>query len=298
LEDWRLSIPFRQQRTISRTVRVPGFGYWSGRDVCVEFRPAAENSGIVFVRSDLDPPSRIAALVQNRIEIPLRTSLQHGEATVEMVEHIMAALAGMRIDNCEVWVNSPEMPGCDGSALPFVAALRSAKIEAQPALRERLVVSRPVRVGDDGCWVEARPSERDEFSIQCRIDYGVSSPIGRQAVSVTITPHTFRRELAAARTFILREEAEWLRSQGLGTRVTCQDLLVFDEQGPVGNTLRFTDECVRHKTLDLVGDLALAGCDLVGHFVAHCSGHRLNGELVTALLAQGTQTASSLRQTA
>ena len=263
----------------------------------VEFRPALENTGIVFVRFDLDPPQRIAALVQNRIEIPLRTSLQDGEATVEMIEHIMAALAGLRIDNCEVWVNSPEMPGCDGSAQPFVAALESAGIESQPALRERLVVNGLVRVGDDQCWVEARPSEDDEFSIQCRIDYGPSGPIGRQMLSVTVTPDTFRSQLASARTFILKEEAEWLRSQGLGTRVTYRDLLVFDNDGPIDNALRFTDECVRHKTLDVVGDLALVGCDLVGHFVAQCSGHRLNAELVGGLLAE-VQTVSSMRQTA
>lgn len=297
-EDWQpLSISFRQQRTISRTARVEGFGYWSGHDVAIEFRPAPENTGIVFVRSDLCPPRRIPALVCNRIEIPLRTTLQGDEATAEMVEHIMAALAGLQIDNCEVWANSPEMPGCDGSALPFVVALDSAEIEEQPALRERFIVNRPVRVGDDHCWIEARPTEVDEFRIQCRIDYGSSGPIGRQALSISVTPNTFRNDLAAARTFILQDEAQWLRSQGLGTRVTCRDLLVFDSQGPMDNTLRYADECVRHKTLDLVGDLGLSGCDLVGHFIAHCSGHRLNTELVTALLSD-VQTASSLRQTA
>jgi len=297
-EDWPpLTISFRQQRTISRPARVQGFGYWNGRDVTVEFRPAPENTGIVFVRSDLRPSQRIAALVHNRIEIPLRTTLQSDDATVEMVEHIMAALAGLRIDNCEVWVNSPEMPGCDGSALPFVVALESAGIEEQPALRERILVDRAVRVGDDHCWLEARPSSADEFRIECRIDYGPSGPIGRQWLSVKVTPNTFRSDLAAARTYILKDEAEWLRSQGLGTRVTYQDLLVFDSQGPIDNTLRFTDECVRHKALDLVGDLALSGCDFAGHFVAHCGGHRLNAELVMALLAE-TRAASSLRQTA
>ena len=213
-----MSTSFRQQRTISRTARVEGFGYWSGRDVSIEFHPAPENTGIVFIRSDLQSRQRIDALVHNRIEIPLRTTLQCGNATVEMVEHIMAALAGLRIDNCEVRANSPEMPGCDGSALPFVVALDSAGIEEQPALREQFVVNRPVRVGDDRCWVEARPSEANEFSIQCRIDYGSTGPIGRQSLTVNVTPNTFRNDLAASRTFILQDEAEWLRSQGLGTR--------------------------------------------------------------------------------
>lgn len=292
-----MSISFRQQRTISRTARVEGFGYWSGRDVTIEFRPAPEDTGIVFVRSDVKPPQRIAARVHHRIEIPLRTSLQANDATVEMIEHVMAALYGLRIDNCEVWVNSAEMPGCDGSALPFVVALDAAGIEEQPALRERFVVQRPVRVGDDHCWLEARPSDAGEYRIQCRIDYGPTGPIGRQSLSIRVTPNTFRNDLAASRTFILEDEAEWLRSQGLGTRVTFRDLLVIGDQGPIDNTFRFTDECVRHKTLDLVGDLALSGCDLMGHFIAHCSGHRLNADLVRILLAEA-HAASSLRQTA
>jgi UDP-3-O-[3-hydroxymyristoyl] N-acetylglucosamine deacetylase/UDP-3-O-[3-hydroxymyristoyl] N-acetylglucosamine deacetylase/3-hydroxyacyl-[acyl-carrier-protein] dehydratase len=124
------------------------------------------------------------------------------------------------------------------------------------------------------------------FSIHCEIDYGAGSSIGRQAIALDITPASFLLQLAAARTFLLEQEAVWLRSQGLGGRVTCQDLLVFDEAGPIGNALRFADECARHKALDMVGDLTLAGCDLIGHFVAHCSGHRLNAELVAALLAR------------
>jgi len=291
-----LTISLRQQQTISRTARVEGFGYWSGRDVRIEFRPASENTGIVFVRSDLNPPRRFPALVCNRIEVARRTSLYDGVASVEMVEHIMAALAGLRIDNCEVWTDSPEMPGCDGSSLPFVAALESAGVVKQEALRPLLVVNKQIRVGDQQCWVEARPSETSGYTIQSYIDYGPVGPIGRQSCTLHITPDSFRHELAAARTFVLKEEAEWLRSHGLGARVTCRDLLVFDNNGPIDNTLRYDDECVRHKTLDVVGDLALASCDIAGQFIAHCSGHRLNAELVTALLAQG-QITTDLRMT-
>jgi UDP-3-O-acyl N-acetylglucosamine deacetylase len=292
-----LTISFRQQRSIARAVGVEGFGYWSGRDVRIEFRPAPPDCGVVFVRSDLSPPRRIAARVDNRIEVPRRTSLCEGGARVDMVEHILAALAGLNIDNCEVWADSAEMPGCDGSGLPFVIVLDAAGVVDQAAARHHLPVPRVVRVGDDRCWVEARPSEANGLSVECHIDYGPRGPIGRQSFRIGITPETFRRELAAARTFILEEEAEWLRSQGLGARVTCQDLLVFNDQGPLDNPLRFPDECVRHKTLDLVGDLALAGSDLVGHFVAHCSGHRLNAELVRALLAE-VGVASGLQRSA
>ncbi len=275
----------RQQRTISCPAHVAGFGYWSGRDVHVEFRPAPADAGIVFVRGDLDPPRRIPAAVQNRIEVPRRTTLAVDGVRVDMVEHVMAALAGLQIDNCEVWIDQAEMPGCDGSSQPFVDALVDAEIVAQGKPRARQVITRQVRVGDEDCWVEARPHALDGLCLQCFIDYGPTGPIGRQAFQLVLTPEAFCRELARARTFILEQEAAWLRQQGLGCRVTSRDLLVFDDHGPVDNPLRFADECVRHKTLDMVGDLALAGCDLVGHFVAHCSGHRLNAELVAALPA-------------
>ena len=118
------------------------------------------------------------------------------------------------------------------------------------------------------------------------LDYGDDGPIGRQTIDLTLSPQTFYEELSSARTFILKHEAQWLRDQGLGERVTCNDLLVFNETGPVGNELRFQDECVRHKALDLVGDLALAGCDIEGRVVAYRGGHRLNAQLVCALLSE------------
>ncbi len=274
----------RSQRTISRPVSVQGFGFWSGRDVTLEFRPAAPDTGIVFVRSGGDAPHRIPAVVANRIETPRRTTLTSGGAKVEMVEHVMAALAGLRIDNCEVWVDEEEMPGCDGSSLPFVAALDEAGVVEQSACVPRLVVRNITRLGNDESWVEARPSAGGGMSIKFRLDYGTGNAIGRQTLQMAVTPDSFRTELAPCRTFVLEEEAEWLVSRGLGKRATYQNLLVFDKDGPVDNELRFRDECVRHKALDLVGDLALAGCDLVGHFIAHRSGHRLNAELVRALL--------------
>jgi UDP-3-O-acyl N-acetylglucosamine deacetylase len=265
--------------------------------VHVEFRPAPPDSGIVFVRADLAGKPRVAAQVWNRVDVPRRTSLGDGPARVDMVEHILAALVGLRIDNCEVWADNPEMPGCDGSSLPFVAALDDAGLVVQDAPHEELCIAEIARAGDGRNWVEARPAVDDQLTVECHIDYGPAGPIGRQNLQLVVTPETFRRELSAARTFILEQEAAWLRSQGLGGRVTCRDLLVFDDEGPIENALRFPDECVRHKTLDLVGDLALAGCALTGHFVAHCSGHRLNADLVRALLKQCAAT-QQLRRTA
>ena len=276
----------RQQFTLAEPVRVEGFGYWSGEDVRVEFRPAPPDSGVVFVRSDLEQVTSITALVGNRVEVPRRTTLVSDGASVEMVEHVLASLAGLRIDNCEVWVDRAEMPGCDGSSWAFVEALSSVERIAQSALRECLVITTCTRVGTDECWVEAGPDPSGKLSLKYILDYGASGPIGRQTLEVSLSPRTFCAELAAARTFLLEAEAEWLRQQGLGERVTCADLLVFDEQGPVGNALRFSDECVRHKTLDLVGDLALAGCDIQGRITAYRSGHLLNAQLVRELLVQ------------
>lgn len=277
----------RQQRTISQPARVQGFGYWSGKDVQVEFRPAPPDTGVVFVRQDLARPARIPALVSNRIETPRRTTLRADGASVEMVEHIMAALGGLQIDNCEVWVNATEMPGLDGSSLPYVDALTEAGIVAQPALRATLVIRELTRFGNDDSWVEARPRTSPGLSLKFHLDYGAGNAIGRQTMTLLVTPDSFRRELAPSRTFMLKSEAEWLQAQGLGARAKYEDLLVFDADGPIDNQLRFRDECVRHKALDLVGDLALAGCDLSGHFVAHRSGHRLNAELVRILLTEG-----------
>jgi len=252
--------------------------------VRVEFRPAEPDTGIVFVRRDVNPPVRIKALVANRIETPRRTTLTAPGGSVEMVEHILAALAGLQVDNCELWVDEAEMPGCDGSSMPFVAALDSAGVVSQDAVRPRLIVSNVTRLGNDESWIEARPNPSGEMSVRFRLDYGSGNAIGRQTLQLSVTPDSFRRELASSRTFALKEEADWLLSRGLGTRATCKNLLVFDQDGPIENELRYRDECVRHKILDLVGDLALAGCDLVGQFVAHRSGHRLNADLARALL--------------
>jgi UDP-3-O-[3-hydroxymyristoyl] N-acetylglucosamine deacetylase len=277
----------RNQRTIAAPVAIQGVGYWSGRDVRIDFRPAPAHTGIVFVRADLKGNPRIPATIENRFETPRRTTLRQGEASVEMVEHIMAAFSGLQIDNCELWVNEPEMPGCDGSSLPFVEVLQTAGIVEQAAPRLRKVVRSSLRIGDENSWIEARPCCSGKMVLRYELDYGSGSSIGRQSLEVSLSPRHFHMNLAPSRTFLLEAEAESLKSLGLGQRATCKDLLVFGPRGPIDNQLRFPDECVRHKMVDMVGDLALAGCDLVGRFIAYRSGHRLNAELVRAIVANG-----------
>lgn len=206
-----------------------------------------------------------------------------------MVEHILAALAGLQLDNVEVWVDAAEMPGLDGSSQPLIEALDAAGAVTQEAPRQRLVIERPVRIGDERAWVEATPAADEGLTLSFVIDYGPGNPIGRQSLERTLSPRTFREELATSRTFLLEEEARWLQAQGLGSRVGSRDLLIFNDQGPIDNPLRFADECVRHKMLDLCGDLALAGCDIAGHVRAYCSGHHLNADLVRTLVGRDEQ---------
>ncbi len=276
----------RNQRTLAAPAAVEGFGYWDGKDVRVEFRPAEPHSGVVFVRRDLEGCPRIPANISCRVEQPRRISLRKGEAGVEMIEHVMAALAGLQIDNCEVWVDGHEMPGCDGSSRPFVEAIDAVGTVEQPAQRARRIVRRVIRLGSADSWIEARPPRASETLLRYQLDYGPDSPIGRQTLEVAPTPDAFRAQLAPCRTFLLKAEADWLLAQGLGHRVGCHDLLIFGDDGPIDNPLRFPDECVRHKLLDMLGDLALAGCDLVGRFCAYRSGHRLNAEMVRAVLRE------------
>jgi UDP-3-O-acyl-N-acetylglucosamine deacetylase len=167
-----------------------------------------------------------------------------------------------------------------------VTAIDRAGVVEQAAPRDQLVIREVTRLGDDDSWIEARPATAPGLSIRYRLDYGPNNAIGRQTLSINVTPRAFREELAPSRTFLFKEEADWLIAQGLGSRASLSDLLIFGEEGPIENVLRFSDECVRHKVLDLVGDLALSGCDIVGQIVAHKSGHRLNAELVRVLLKE------------
>jgi UDP-3-O-[3-hydroxymyristoyl] N-acetylglucosamine deacetylase len=276
----------RRQRTLARPASVSGFGYYSGRDVRLEFWPAAEHAGITFVRHDVGPDARVRASVDNRIDVPRRTTLESNGVRVGMVEHVLAALAGLAIDNCEVWVDAEEMPGCDGSARAFVEALDAAGVIEQRQAVRQIIVERSVRVGGPDAWIAAQPARGAGLSISFELDFGTDNAIGRQRFATDVTAQAFRHELSPCRTFLPEEDAREMLAQGIGLRVTPRDLLIFGPRGPIDNPLRFPDECARHKALDVVGDLALTGCQIIGHVVAHRSGHRLHAELAKLLRDQ------------
>jgi UDP-3-O-acyl N-acetylglucosamine deacetylase len=251
----------------------------------LNFQPAEANSGIVFVRTDLPGQPRIPAIIQNRINGPRRTTLVAEGCPVEMVEHVLAALAGLKIDNCEIHATRAEMPGDDGSSKAFSDALIQAGRVELDADRKTLRVTSSIRVGDENAWIQAEPVELDRFELAYQLNYACPS-IGTQTYQTEVTPEVFASDIAPARTFVLLEEAQELQKKGLGQRVSYQDILVFGPQGPIDNQLRFENECARHKLLDMIGDFSLSGTDLIGKFTASKSGHRLNSQLVFALLQQ------------
>jgi UDP-3-O-acyl N-acetylglucosamine deacetylase len=274
---------YRYQRTLERPAGVEGIGFLTGDHVQLRFVPAPPDTGVVFLRTDLRPRVHIPARVDQVTGTDRRTTIGRPPAQVGLVEHVLAALAGLRIDNCYVELNAPEPPGLDGSARRFVEALHHGGSVLQPARRTAWAVERSVVVAHNGATLALHPADDDTLTVSYLLDYGFHSPIGRQMHTTLITPEWFADQVASSRTFLLEEEALELRRQGLGARTTAADLLVFGRRGPIDNRLRFGNEPARHKILDLVGDLSLLGHDLRGHVVAYRSGHPLNIELVQTL---------------
>jgi len=276
----------KQQHTIDHDIELAGRGLFTGENVTMHVRAGAPHTGICFIRTDQSPPIRIPARVQNVSKRARRTALRNGTVSIETVEHWLSACAGLGIDNIQVELTGSELPAVDGSSLPFVETLRAAGICEQDATRETFVLDEVVRVTDGDSELLALPrlgSDMDTLEIAYDLDYGPDTPIGRQFYRVVVTPESFEANIAPARTFVLEEEAHELRAAGIGTHLSPKDILVLGRDGPIDNTLRFPDECVRHKILDLLGDLMLLGRFLSARIYARKSGHALNHSLVRML---------------
>jgi UDP-3-O-acyl N-acetylglucosamine deacetylase len=274
---------FRPQRTLARSVSVSGVGLLDGNKVRVRFRPADADFGIVFSRTDLRRPLRIPAKSAYVTGTHRRTTLGDPPQEITLVEHVLAALAGLRIDNCLIEVNGHEPPGLDGSSARFVHALHSAGIIAQDAQHPIWTVTKPITVRQGQAWLTFAPAENPELQIEYQLDYGERASSLRQEHVQTITPESFTQELAHCRTFVLEHEADDLQSRGISVHMTPADVLVFGPNGPIDNVVRFPNEPARHKVLDIIGDLALLGRDVRGTITAHRSGHPLNIEMVQTL---------------
>ena len=282
---WEGDAEPRVQATIGSAIGCVGVGLHSGRRVRLEFQPAPPGTGIVFRRTDLsvDIPARHEFVCDTRLCTQLGLP-EKPEARVGTVEHVLAALSAAGIDNAVVAVDGPELPVLDGSSSPFLFLLDCAGRAVQDAPRDVIEIVRPVRVGDEHAFAELRPGGPG-FDMTLGIDFAAAA-IGCQALSIRLTGKSFRRELQWARTFTLKEEIDGLRAAGLARGGSLENAVVVDGNrvlNPGG--LRRADEFVRHKLLDAVGDLTLAGAPIWGRFIGRRSGHALNVRLLRALFA-------------
>ncbi len=276
------------QNTIAAAATVEGRGLFMGQPAEVTFRPAPANHGVMFCRTDITAggePVRIAALVANVTRRDRRTTLRRGEVSVETCEHCLSALAGLGVDNVVVEVAGPEMPAGDGSAAPYVEALGEAGIKELDEPRRVLEITEPATVEDGEAMIAALPADRAGMQVIYDLDYGHDGPIRSQLHAFDLNSNHYAADIAPARTFVLEAEAKALQAAGLGKHLTPEMLLVIGEDGePLGgNAFRFPDELVRHKVLDLIGDLSLLGCAIKGRIVAYRSGHALNHRLARQL---------------
>jgi UDP-3-O-[3-hydroxymyristoyl] N-acetylglucosamine deacetylase len=266
------------QRTLRRSISCAGIGLHSGKKVTLSLRPAAANTGIRFRRADLGG-LEVPATVEHVGGINYATGLTRDTVQIDTVEHLLSALVSLGIDNVIVELNSPEVPIMDGSAAPFVYLIHEAGVKTQTGKRQYLKVLRPIAMARGDKRIAIYPS--DHFKVTYSIAY--DHPLLRQqSRTIRLSEQTFVDEIAPARTFTFLKEVEQLRQQGLALGGSLENAIVVGDTGVLNNALRFDDEFVRHKILDVIGDMALVGHPVIGHLVAHRGGHALH----TAFAAQ------------
>ena len=277
------------QKTIKTESKLSGKGLFGGKEAKVVFRAAPADAGITFVRTDISEPVRISAVAANIAERSRRTTIKKGAVSIETIEHCMAAVNALEIDNIVVEVNGPELPAPDCSCAEYFKVLKRGGTVEQDIGRRNYVIRKPITITAGDASIYALPYSDDSLSLTYDLDYGGHTGIGRQIFSFKLTPDDFERHLAPARTFLLETEAKQFQARGMGTHVSPRDLLVINSDGPIKNSFRFPDECVRHKIVDLVGDLALVGRAVKGRIVAYKSGHSLNQQLAKKLYEAAQQ---------
>ena len=277
------------QKTIKNEGKMHGLGLFGGEETKLVFRPAPANSGITFIRADIPEPVRISAVASNIAERSRRTTIKKGAVSIETIEHCLAAVNALEIDNVVVEVNGSELPAPDCSSAEYFKVLKRAGLVEQDVSRKEFVIQKPITISAGDACVYALPYPDDGLNLTYDLDYGGHTGIGRQIFSCRLTPESFEKNLAPARTFLLEAEAKQFQSRGMGTHISPRDLLVINSDGPIKNNYRFPDECVRHKIVDLIGDLTLVGRAIKGRVVAYKSGHALNQQLAKKLYEAAQQ---------
>ncbi|RMH94194.1 UDP-3-O-acyl-N-acetylglucosamine deacetylase [Lysobacter pythonis] len=275
-----------RQRTLKNLIRATGVGLHSGEKVFLTIRPAPVDAGIVFRRVDLDPVAEIPARGDLVSETTLCTGLSCGPANVQTVEHLLSALAGLGIDNAWIELSAAEVPIMDGSAGPFVFLLQSAGIVEQDAPKRFIRIKREIEVREGDKIARFRP--HDGFRLDFTVEFNHPAIPGSQSsATVDFSTENYIREVSRARTFGFMRDLEYMRERNLGLGGSMDNAIVLDEFRVLNEDgLRYADEFVRHKILDAIGDLYLAGHAVIGAYEGHKSGHALNNKLVRALLAE------------
>ncbi|MBC3949436.1 MULTISPECIES: UDP-3-O-acyl-N-acetylglucosamine deacetylase [Pseudomonas] len=275
-----------KQRTLKNIIRATGVGLHSGEKVYLTLKPAPVDTGIVFVRADLDPVVHIAARAENVGDTTLSTTLVSGDVKVDTVEHLLSAMAGLGIDNAYVELSASEVPIMDGSAGPFVFLIQSAGLEEQDAPKKFIRILREVTLEEGGKRATFVPFEGFKVSFEIDFDH----PVFRdrtQSASVDFSSTSFVKEVSRARTFGFMSDIEYLRKHNLALGGSVENAIVVDKDGVLNEDgLRYEDEFVKHKILDAIGDLYLLGNSLIGEFIGFKSGHALNNRLLRKLIAE------------
>ena len=275
-----------RQRTLNNMIRATGIGLHTGEKVFLTLRPAPEDTGIIFRRSDLNPVVEIHAKAENVGDTMLSTTLMKGEVRVSTVEHLLSAMAGLGIDNAIIDVTASEVPIMDGSASPFVFLLQSAGIKEQNKPKRFIRIKKPITVKDGDKTASFSPFNGFKVSFSIDFDHPAFNNTTLQA-SIDFSTTSFVKEVSRARTFGFMHEIEYLRSQGLARGGSMDNAIVVDEFQVLNEDgLRYEDEFVKHKILDAIGDLYLLGNSLIGEYVGYKSGHGLNNALLRKLIAE------------
>ncbi len=270
------------QRTLRRAISCAGIGLHSGHKVTLSLKPAPADFGIRFRRSDLGG-LEVPATVQHVGGINLATGLTRDAVNVDTVEHLLAALISVGIDNVIIELNSPEVPIMDGSAAPFLYLIQEAGVKRLPGVRRYLKALRPISISMGDKRIALYPSDHFKVTYSIAFDHPL---LRHQSRTIRITEQSFCDEIAPARTFGFLKEVEMMRQQGLALGGSLENAIVIGDTGVLNNALRFDDEFVRHKILDVIGDMALVGYPIIGHLVAHRGGHALHTAFAARVLEE------------
>ncbi|UGB38581.1 UDP-3-O-acyl-N-acetylglucosamine deacetylase [Frateuria soli] len=274
-----------KQRTLKNIIRATGVGLHTGDKVYMTLRPAAPNTGIVFRRTDLNPPVDIHARPDCVGDTRLSTTLVKGDVRVSTVEHLLSAMAGLGIDNAIVELSAPEVPIMDGSAGPFVFLLQSAGIEEQNQAKRFIRIKKPIKVQEGDKWASFEPFEGFKVGFSIEFNHPIISKRTSRA-EIDFSTTSFVKEVSRARTFGFMRDIEMLREHNLALGGSMDNAVVLDDYRVLNEDgLRYEDEFVKHKILDAIGDLYLLGHSLIGAYHAHKSGHELNNKLLRTLIA-------------